>query len=67
MITPRHLALLSLLEFTIFTGVPLLDRFKWEIGALVRFGGMITILISAGLMDNLFTLHHKIGDDFALH
>ena len=42
MITSRYLALL-----TTFTGVPLLDRFKWEVGALVRLGGMLTILVLA--------------------
>ena len=36
MITPTYLALL-----TIFTGVPLLARFRWQIGALVRVAGMI--------------------------
>ena len=54
-ITPRYLALLI-----IFTRVPLLDgRFKWEIGAFIRLGGMITILVLAGLTDTLFTLHHE--------
>ena len=42
-----------------FAGVLLLNRFKWEIGALVRLGEMITILVLAGLSDSLFTLHHK--------
>ena len=48
-----------LAQLTIFTGVPLLDRFKWEIGALIRLGGMISILVLAGLMDSLLTLHHE--------
>ena len=42
-----------------FIGVPLLEMFKWEIGVLIRLGGMITILVLAGLTDSLFTLHHK--------
>ena len=54
MITPRYLALL-----TKFTGVPLLNWFKWEIGALFRLGGMIMILVLAGLTNSLFTRHHK--------
>ena len=54
MITPSYLA-----QLTKITGVPLLDRFKCEVGALVRLGGMITILVLAGLTDSLFTLHHK--------
>ena len=33
--------------------------FKWEIGALVRLCGMITVLVLAGLTDGLFKLHHK--------
>ena len=44
---------------TVLTGVPSRDRFKWEIGSLVRLGGMITILVLAGLTDRLLTLHHK--------
>ena len=43
-----------------FTGVPLLDRFKCKIGALVRLDGIISILVLAELTDScLFTLRHK--------
>ena len=54
MITPRYLALL-----TIFIGLPLLDRFKREIGALVRLGGIITIL-EMGATLAIFQLLEKI-------
>ena len=54
MITPWHLA-----QLTIFTGVPLLEMFKWKIGVLIRLGGMITILVLGGLTDSVFTLHHN--------
>ena len=54
MITSTYLALLIT-----FTGVPLLGRFEWEIGTLIRLSEMITILVLAGLTDSLFTLHHE--------
>ena len=54
MMTLKYLVLLI-----IFTPAPLHGRFKWKIGAIVRSGGMITLLALDGLTDSLFTLHHK--------